>query len=159
MSYPKPSWYKRNETDAERKAREDEAIRQNAENRAVSQRALRNIFSHFMLWRVCPDKRCLRARACRGDLDTCNRERWRVVVPDWFRIVLGKASDLARDGMPWKQAVRAAIADVTRREELMAEAEARRVAEDAAKAAAPPAPQVTITRSQPRPGLPRIRSL
>ena len=159
MTHPKPEWrIKRNETEAEKKARQEEALRENAERRVAEQRSRRVLFTHFQLWRVCRDKRCMRAHACRGDLDRCTSDRWHVYIPDDVRITLGKALALSRDGMTWPDAVKAAGRDMAERAAYDKQAAARRAA--AALEPAPPSqPDVMAQRAQPRPALPRIRSL
>ncbi len=158
MAIAKPAWVKRNETEAEKKARQDEALRENAERRAAEQRSRRLLFTHFQLWRVCRDKRCMRAHACRGDLNRCDRDRWRVYIPDEVRITLGKAHDLARDGMSWPDAVKEACRDMAERAAYDKQAAARLAATTLAPAS-PPQPEVMVQRAQPGPVLPRIRRL
>ena len=159
MTHLKPSWrIKRNETEAEKKAREEEALRESAERRAAEQRSRRSLLTYFQLWRVCRDKRCVRAHACRGDLNRCDRDRWRVYIPDEVRITLGKAHDLARDGMPWPDAVKEAYRDMAERAAYDKQVAAR-LAAAATAPAAPPQPDLMVQHAQPRPALPRIRSL
>jgi hypothetical protein len=151
MTHSEPEWWpQRNETDEERQARQLQAQRDNERRQRETEEARRALFTAFRLWQACPDKHCKRAAACRGDLDECRRQRWRVCVPDEVRAVLSKACEFAKDGMPWREAVDAAEQDVNNRLAIAARYKA------ALEAAAPPG--VTVAHPQERPG-PRIRSL
>lgn len=148
-----PEWWpKRNETDDERQARQLQAQRDNERRMREMEEARRALFTAFRLWQACPDRHCKRAGACRGDLDECRRQRWRVCVPDEVRAVLSKACEFAKNGMPWNEALDAAEQDVNSRLAAAARYKA------APEAAAPP--DVTAEHAQPQeqPG-PRIRWL
>ena len=65
-------------------------IRQMQEERALTLEMRRRLFTSAGMWRICPDKNCARARACRGDLHVCTMERWHVAVPPDVKAVLKK---------------------------------------------------------------------
>ena len=116
---------KRNETDDEIKQRQDEALRQNEANDRAREQSRRLMFNMFQLWRVCPDKRCARARGCRGDAEACLRDRWFVHVSPEARALLAKTLELVGGGMKWQEALDAANADMEHRLKIMADIEAR----------------------------------
>jgi len=135
-----------------KKRQREEFERERAEQTRALEEARRHMFSHFGMWTICPDKRCIRARACNGDVEICLRERWHVHISDETRALLGKTFDLMRDGMSPHEAVAAAQADVARRKRLAAAADAHHAEKPAAPAA--PAP---IRRSAPVGHSPRVR--
>ena len=128
--------------------------------RALSERARdnarRKLFTAFRLWMACPDKRCARAKACSGDVESCLRERWRVHISDETRAMLSKTLQLMRDGLSAHEAVAAAQADIAQRKKLAAEFDARYAEKQAAPAQPAPAP---IRRSAPVGHSPRVRGL
>src|SRR6185437_10853563 len=85
-----------------------QAQRQIDANRREEQAARRNLFSHFRMWTVCPGKACMRARACRGDVERCLRERWHPLVPPRLKVLLQKASAFMANGMSPREAAAAA---------------------------------------------------
>lgn len=116
----------RNDTDDDAlKRRQEDAQRQTEADNRARDGARRNMFNLFDLWTVCPDKRCLRARSCRGDVDICLRDRWFVHVSAEARALLGKTIELVGGGMPWREALNAANADMERRLKILADVEAR----------------------------------
>lgn len=146
----------RSDDSEESKTRErEEFAREQAEAARARDSMRRQLFTAYRLWTVCPDKRCKRARACSGDTELCVRQRWHVYVSDETRALLTKTFELVSDGMPAREAVAAAQADIVRRQQLAAEFDARRQAE---KPAAPVAP-APIRRSAPVHHGPRIRGL
>jgi hypothetical protein len=106
----------------------------------------RAMFTGFGMWTICPDKRCIRARACRGDVEECLEERWHVVVPANIKALVQKTFALIADGVPPVEAVRQARDHVEKVDRYLALIDRRQNA--AQPAAAPP----------PRAG-PRVRRL
>ena len=147
----------RSDDSEEIKTREREEFeRERAERARTLEEARRHMFTHFRLWTVCPDKRCKRAQACSGDTEVCVRQRWHVYISDETRALLTKTFQLVKDGMPVREAVTAAQADIARRKKLAA-------AFDAPAAEKPPAPMQPapppVRRSAPVHHGPRIRGL
>jgi hypothetical protein len=68
---------------------------------------LRQIHTWLLFWKYCADKRCHRARACRGELKPCHRRFW-PQVPEEIKAWLQKAFAARRAGLSPQQAVRAA---------------------------------------------------
>ena len=118
--------------------------------------ARRRLFTAFRLWTVCPDKRCVRAKACRGDVDVCLHARWFVLVSAETRAMLGKALQLMHDGLSVHEAVAAVQADMAQREESAAAFDALHAEKQAAPAPATAAP---IRRSAPVGRSPRLTAL
>ena len=145
----------RTDDSEEIKTREREEFeRQQAEYAHERDSMRRELFTAYRLWTVCPDKRCKRARSCRGDTEVCMRQRWHVYVSDETRALLTKTSQLMKDGMPAREAVAAAQADIARRKKLAAELDAPSASTPPAPAAPPP-----VRRSAPVRHGPRIRGL
>ena len=132
-----------------------EAQRRNDANRRQELAARRNMFSHFGMWTVCPGKACMRARACRGDVERCLNERWHPLVPPRLKILLQKASALMANGMSPREAVAAAEADIARHDAAAAAARASTPV-PAAPASQPVNMPPRIRKSPPGP---RVRSL
>ncbi len=139
-----------------KKRKREEFERERAKSERERDNARRKMFTIFKLWTVCPDKRCARAKACSGDVETCLRERWRVYVSDETRALLSKTFQLIRDGMPAHEAVAAAQADIAQRKKLAAEFDVRPASTPAVPAQPAPAP---IRRSAPVGRGPRVRGL
>jgi hypothetical protein len=115
----------------------------------------RSLFTAFKLWTVCPHKECQRAKACRAvDTEECRRERWREVVPDEVRTLLGKIARLCAEGHSVKDAVRLAREDMRAHDKALAEIEARHAHERAANA-----PTAAEVHSVPDDRAPRVRGL
>jgi hypothetical protein len=130
-------------TPDDKKRAQAQAQRRIDANRRDELAARRNMFSHFRMWTVCPGKACMRARACRGDVERCLRERWHPLVPPRLKVLLQKTSALMANGMSPREAAAAAEADIARH--------------DAAAAAQAPAPVPAAPASQPIKMPPRIR--
>jgi hypothetical protein len=117
---------KRNANEPAETVADAEAERHAAANRAAAKRyaerlaARRRMFSFFGMWRVCPDKRCIRAKACSGDIHACTTERWRVVVPPEFKALLFKTVYLMNRGASRQEALRLAREDMEERRAAMA---------------------------------------
>jgi hypothetical protein len=139
-----------------KKRQREEFERARADADRTRDQARRKLFTHFRLWTVCPDKRCARAKACSGDVGACMKERWRVCISDETRTLLSKTFQLLNDGVPPREAVAAARADIARRKKLVAEFEARAASTPAAPAPTAPPP---IRRSAPLVRGPRVRGL
>jgi hypothetical protein len=150
----KKSEVQQHDADREKRERQIEAQRENDARRREADEARRRMFSAFSLWKICNDKRCKRAHACRGDVGICMNERWHVVIPAELKAKLQKIMALLAQGIDMREAIHLASADMARRKP----ADAANM--PAAIPAAPPAPQVAVRRSQPRAfGGPRVRAL
>ena len=145
----------RSDDSEESKKREREDFeRERAESDRARDSMRRKLFTAYRLWTVCNDKRCKRARACSGDTELCARQRWHVYVSDEDRALLSKSFELMDDGMPAREAVAAAQADIARRQQLAAVFNARQTEPPPAPPAPPP-----VRRSAPVHHGPRIRGL
>jgi hypothetical protein len=138
------------------KRKREQFERQRAASERERDNARRKMFTFFKLWTVCPDKRCARAQACSGDVETCLRERWFVHISDDIRALLSKTFQLMRDGLSAHAAVAAAQADIAQRKKLVAEFDARHAEKPAAPAPPAPAPS---RPSAPVGHGPRVRGL
>ncbi|MGI8525119.1 MAG: hypothetical protein ACR2K5_02915 [Pseudolabrys sp.] len=78
----------------------------------------------FGCWTICPDKRCKRASACRGDVNTCSR-RCLPLVSVEDKVWLRKAVQARLAGLSPEEAVKAAIAEVEKYRTEFAALEAR----------------------------------
>lgn len=65
----------------------------------------RFLLNSIGLWRICPGKRCRRARACRGDVLQCLRDRWHGVMPDEIKGLAQQTALLMDDGVPVHEAI------------------------------------------------------
>jgi hypothetical protein len=155
---------RRNRTDDEaespeaKKRKRVEFEHARAESERVRDSARRKMLTIYGLWTVCHDKRCARAKACSGDVETCLRERWRVYISDETRALLSKALQLMNDGLSPHEAVAAVEVDIAQRKKLAAEFDARQAEKQAAPAQPAPAP-APIRRSAPVGHGPRVRGL
>jgi hypothetical protein len=100
-------------------------MRQAQERWARTLEARRRMFTIAGMWRICPDKRCARACACRGDLNTCLIERWYVVVPPEIKALLYKAIRFRSAGASPAEALRLAEEEMEKRRAALAAIEAR----------------------------------
>lgn len=143
--------------DEEKKREQDEAIAQRAEDERERKQARRKLFTAYRLWNICSDKRCQRAHACAGNVDVCVRDRWQPLVPAREKALLQKIMELSAQGLPPREAIAAANADMARYDASLA-----RVAEMSHRAPEParsPAPVKLAPRPpRPQPG-PRVRAL
>jgi len=121
--------------------------------------ARRKMFTVLKMWKACPDKRCVRAHACRGDVERCLRERWRPIVPPDLKASIGRMFEYLRNGLSPQEAATRAAEDMARHCEAMARVEAM-------QAERPPdtprVPRQTTAAPPPAPPAfsgPRIRSL
>ena len=142
------------DSEASKKREREEFARMQAESNLARDDMRRKLFTAYRLWTMCPDKRCKRAQACRGDTELCVRQRWHVYVSDEDRALLSKTFELMKDGMPAQQAIAAAQADIARRKRSAAGWNAA-VAEKSGRAAGPP----PLRRSALVHHGPRIRGL
>jgi hypothetical protein len=108
--------------EAERRAAH---MRQAQEHWARTLEARRRMFTLAGMWRICPDKRCARACACRGDLDTCLIERWHVVVPPEVKALLYKAIRFRSAGASPAEAMRLAEEEMEKHRAALAAIEAK----------------------------------
>jgi hypothetical protein len=125
------------------------------ERRRETEASRRRLLSVFGMWTICPDKRCIRAQACAGDVEQCLRQRWHKVVPPETKALLQKFFTLTKEGMPPAEALAAAQKDMERRIRMQAEFDARAPEREPPR---PPAP-AKITRSAARRPGPRVRGL
>ena len=147
----------------ERRRKREEFERERAESARTLAAARRNMFSHFKLWTVCPDRRCKRAQSCRGDVEQCLNQRWHPLVPQDLKTFVHKALGYQNDGHSPLEAVRLAQDDMTRHREAAARVDAKypqgvRTPVPAQPAApAPPPPPPAPPRVEPPWRGPRIR--
>lgn len=139
------------------KRRRREAFeRERADNARAAEQARRNLFTLFKMWTICPDKRCIRAHACAGDVEVCLRVRWHAVITDETRARLQKTIALLNEGYTPQEAAAAV-------EQEMARHRAAAAAFAARKAEPPPAPPriAPVVRTAPpsRSAGPRVRTL
>lgn len=162
----------KNDDDTLKRSQEEAQRQTEADNRARDD-ARRSLLDFFRLWRLCPDKRCERARGCRGDTGDCFRDRWSRHVPAAARALIGKSFEFARGGMPWREAVKAASADMEMRRKIMARYDVkmpelgaplpasilRHMKSNSPAAIAPPAAPVPEAPAAPPHRGPRVRGL
>jgi len=148
------------ETPEAKRAARLEFQRQRAQEARLLAEARSEVFTHLRLWTVCPEKRCLRARACAGDAERCVRERWHPLVPREIKALLLKTFALMEDGYSHAEAARSAREEMRRHREAAARLDALD-AQDAPAPAAPaaPAPVPAPPRSSAPQHGPRIRFL
>lgn len=91
-----------------RRRRREEFERTRVEDARALADARRKMFTQLRLWTVCPDKRCVRAKACAGNVERCLHERWHALVPPQTKSFLHKALTLVADGYGVEEAVRIA---------------------------------------------------
>jgi len=165
MASRKRNVSKEDETPEAKRAARLEFQRQRAEEARLLAQARREVYTRLLLWTVCPDRRCLRARACAGDAERCTRERWHPLVPREMKALLLKTFALMEDGYSHAEASRMAAEEMQRHREAAARLdalEAQSTPAPAPQAAAPaslPAPPPAPPRSSPPYDGPRIRSL
>jgi hypothetical protein len=109
------------ETEAEKRAA---SMRQMQEDHALTLETRRRLFTSAGMWRICPEKHCARARACRGDLETCTMERWHVVVPTEVKALLLKTIRFRLAGASPDEAMRLAKEEFEKHRAAMAAIEA-----------------------------------
>lgn len=149
------------ETPEAKRAARLEFQRQRAEEARLLAQARRGVYTRLLLWTVCPDKRCTRARACTGNAERCTRERWHPLVPREIKALLLKTFALMEDGYSQAEAARMAAEEMQRHREAGARLDALD-AQDAratAKPAAAPTPASAPPRRSPPYDGPRIRFL
>jgi len=149
------------ETPEAKRAARLEFQRQRAQEARLLAEARSEVFTHLRLWTVCPEKRCLRARACAGDAERCARERWHPLVPREIKALLLKTFALMEDGYSHAEAARSAREEMRRHREAAARLDALDAQDaraTAKPAAAPPPASAPPRRSPPYDG-PRIRFL
>jgi hypothetical protein len=106
----------------------------------------RSVHNILCFPRVCPHKRCKRARACAGDARACFR-RWWPVVPEAFKVEFRTIIKALHDGASPAEAGRMAAAEVARwraMEARFAEQEARRHAPVAVERKPAPQPRIRM---------------
>jgi hypothetical protein len=140
----------------ERRHRREQFERQRADNDRMRDEARRKMFTHFRMWTVCPDKRCLRAQACAGNVEECLNERWRPVVPAELKTLLQKSLALMADGCTPQEAVAAAQAEMKRHAEAAARVD-ERFPQGAATPLPRPAPSPVAAPAPERHRGPRVR--
>jgi len=137
-----------------KRAKREAFARQKAQGDRELAQARRKMFTHFQLWKICPDKRCARAQACAGDAARCMNERWHVVISPQTKAFLQKYFDCLRDGHTPQEAARMAKEQM----DLHLAALARLDAAQDVRAPAPAGPPPAAPPRSPSP-TPRIRFL
>ena len=109
------------DAEAERRAA---CIRAAEKRYAEMLKARRRLFGSLGIWQICPEKPCTRARACRGDIHICTRERWPIAVPEDFKAFLFKAIRFRLEGANPADAVRLAEEDMEKHRTALTRLEA-----------------------------------
>ena len=119
----------------------------------------RKLNSSFLFWSVCPDKPCRRTRSCRGDVQACFARCW-PFVPEENKILLRAYITACGRGLPAREALRAANAELVQMREL--EARPQPPAKSSTPAMIAPSVCANAETPNPRvrqilPGFPRAR--
>ncbi len=126
---------------------------------AKRESAQRKLWTGLKFWEVCPERQCLRARSCRGDVNAC-RDRFWPQVPKDIKVWLQAAIKARRDGMSPEDANRVgqARAEQVRALEARFEAERRAAADAEAMSAAATRKAIDGALAPPTPSVPpRVR--
>jgi glycosidase len=129
--------------DAKKRAQQQFMREQEARDRQQLE-SRRWLCTFLRFWRVCADRRCMRARQCAGDVEACFNRFW-PHVPEDIKNQIRQTIKFMNDGMPPHQAAVAAIEYVAQRRRIEEETKARAAACAVAPPPAAPAP-VPITR-------------